>query len=62
MIHLHVEDYCQNCPEFKPETSTVEMYDALNKYLDTIVYCEHQKRCNIFMRYLEGKLKESDKK
>lgn len=62
MIRLCVEDYCQDCPEFKPETSTVQMYDfTLDGYLNTIVHCEHQKRCDNFMRYLKRKLKESDK-
>lgn len=62
MIRLCVEDYCQDCPEFEPETSTVEVYDFISdEHLDTIVHCEHQKRCDSFMRYLKYKLKESDK-
>lgn len=62
MIYLCVEDYCQDCPEFKPKTSTVEVYDfTSDEHLDTIVHCEHKERCEKFIRYLKGKLKETDK-
>lgn len=62
MIHLYVEDYCQDCPEFEPEKSMVRGYDLeFDGYINTIVHCEHQERCEKFMRYLKGKLKESDK-
>lgn len=62
MICLYVEDYCQNCPEFEPETSRIQECDFESGiHINTIVHCEHQKRCENFMRYLKSKLKENDK-
>lgn len=62
MIQLCVEDYCQDCPEFKPEALKIQINDFdLNSHIDTIVQCEHKERCEKFIRYLKGKLKETNK-
>lgn len=52
MIELKVEAYCQNCPDFYPETF---MMDSLTGSA-TIVKCEQANRCAGLVRYLKKEL------
>ena len=62
MINLEVEKYCEGCPEFEAsvEKNVVNMgsYDLLSmqpiheSFCDTVISCEHKKRCRVIMDYL----------
>lgn len=63
MIKLEVEEYCQNCESFEPDTTsdadtsrTFEGFPAI-KIVNTTVTCRYQKRCRMMVRYLGRKLK-----
>lgn len=47
MIELIVEDYCQECPEFKPDINrTIQRsWDDKTMVLSTTVFCEYAYRC-----------------
>ena len=55
MIDLQVEDYCQNCPDFKVELETLS---HINGFGEEIFYhtvrCKHAMRCECIKEYLEG--------
>lgn len=59
MIELKVEDYCANCPTFTPVAETYELdrySPELCKFIthcDTVVTCEHKKRCAVQYDYLK---------
>lgn len=64
MIRLEIEEYCQWCMDFTPDvtkpqrvlsTSNEEVFQT-----DTIVQCEHKKRCAGIKRYLENQLKNEE--
>ena len=71
-INLKVEEYCQNCPDFEPETELkherVEMVDHTtleNKYVsfyETYISCKYCRRCAAQMRYLQKQHDEMMKK
>lgn len=54
MIVLKVEEYCHNCPDFKPrkEFECVNYSDGIPvTFGDTLVMCKHADRCeNIYER------------
>lgn len=49
MISLIVEEYCQNCPEFHPESITNALYidnmDGREIACFTNVFCMHKDTC-----------------
>lgn len=47
MIHLEVQDYCQNCDDFEPvKASALHVARvAGGATLETFVRCENEKRC-----------------
>lgn len=49
-IELDVEDYCQNCPDFKPELTTLKFLG--NDFLHNVA-CERKRRCAGLVRYLK---------
>lgn len=60
MIRVEVEGYCQNCLDFnpdviKPERKRTEGGNVV--YSDTVIQCEHRKRCAGLVRYLERETK-----
>ena len=65
MIKLDVEDYCQDCESFVPDTSydsdTAKTYAGFPavKIVNTIVTCHYRRRCANMVRYLERKLKSN---
>lgn len=54
-IELHVEPYCQDCPEFEAKTvkHLFQYYGDINARAKTIVFCEHRDRCDKMMEYLK---------
>lgn len=56
MINLKVEYYCQNCPYFEPETEKVENFDM--SFVNTIVKCKDQIKCEEIHNHLIKELKE----
>lgn len=59
MIRLEVEDYCQDCDEFKPAAEVIESYSIAieGKRCLTCVRCKHEHRCREMIRYLKKKVK-----
>lgn len=60
MIRLVIEEYCQSCLDFTPDVAKPQRsVDATGQwgYTDTIVTCEHCKRCAAIRRYLEQQMK-----
>ena len=60
MIRIDVKDYCHACMDFSPDvTKPVKYYGDTNEILlgDTIVQCEHARRCEAIRRYLENQIK-----
>ena len=61
MIRIDVEEYCHQCRDFSPDVikpQRVENLEGESAYTDTIVQCEHRKRCAAIKRYLESQMKE----
>ena len=56
MINLRVEYYCQNCPYFEPETEKVETFDM--SFVNTIVKCKDQIKCEQIHNHLMKELEE----
>lgn len=61
MIRIEVEDYCQSCLDFSPDLTKPERVRSTGgkelTYTDTIIRCEHKKRCAGIKRYLEQRMK-----
>lgn len=62
MIRLNVEEYCHQCMDFDPDvTEPVRAFGADGKEIiltDTIVQCEHRRRCEAIKKYLIRQAKE----
>lgn len=68
MINLEVEKYCEGCPEFEAsvEKNNVDRYayDSLSmqrineSFCNTVISCEHKKRCRVIMDYLSKEKKD----
>lgn len=59
MIFLKVEEFCQNCPAFEPETEKGEVIDSIEHEVetyrtDTIIRCSNRKACKSIRNYLVG--------
>jgi hypothetical protein len=53
MIELHVEPYCQNCPEFDAEIGKVGFcLDSKVKEFNTYINCIHAVKCQRLLEYL----------
>ena len=60
MIRVEVEPYCQQCLDFSPDVTRAErlFYGEGELVLnDTIIRCEHRKRCAGIKRYLDQQMK-----
>lgn len=56
MIKLDVEDYCQNCEDFKPTANTIKLYSKLQvQDIDTTVCCKYKDRCAGIARQIKEK-------
>jgi len=54
MIRLQVEDYCQNCEEFKPETQVMSRgYVGTGCKVDTTIRCRDAQKCERLCEYLK---------
>lgn len=60
-INLKLEEYCHNCPDFKPEKKvehlteidlTARIPTDIHKY-ETTISCKYCKHCAAQMRYLQ---------
>lgn len=58
MIRIDVEEYCQSCLDFSPDIVKPIRDINDNTLTDTVIRCEHRKRCSGIARYLSQKLKE----
>lgn len=57
MISLAVENYCQNCPDFKPYCSVFRANDIRgNETVETLVQCTKKDRCKGIKAYIEGQM------
>ena len=57
MINLSVEEYCQECPEFKP-FAVQNISGFINKEIiscDTEVLCEHRERCAAMRKLINNR-------
>lgn len=62
MIRLAVEEYCHNCLEFEPKSSTSTLCaDNSEKIVNTTVTCKHINRCRAIKRYLEKENKKDER-
>lgn len=61
MIRLAVEEYCHNCLEFEPKSSTTLCTDDLGRVVNTTVTCKHINRCRAIKRYLEKENKKDER-
>lgn len=60
MIRIDVEDYCHECLDFSPSMTRASRIFSDNMEVtmtDTIVQCEHRKRCANIQRFLENRMK-----
>lgn len=63
MIRVEVEEYCHSCLDFSPDVIMPRRYESLDhpdkEFVlgDTIIHCEHRKRCANIKRYLERQAK-----
>ena len=65
MIVLNVEDYCHSCLDFSPDIlPPTRLYTNTDtnacEYTNTVIRCEHRKRCAAIKRYLEQQTKTKE--
>lgn len=55
MIELIVEEYCQECPEFTPDTkqTITRSWDDKDIILCTTVFCKYAYRCKEMAKHFE---------
>lgn len=65
MIKLNVEDYCQECPWFEPETiKAIDMRPTKGRMLGTSqteVVCKIRERCALLAEVISEGIKEGRK-
>lgn len=67
MIHLEVEPYCENCPDFRPEleTSELDKYEMTSrdvvKYYDHAVRCVHAERCRHIVEVFKKEILKNER-
>jgi hypothetical protein len=65
MITLVVEDYCQNCPEFKPScrkfVSKAIHNNRLVDIVDISVQCKKKDICARIKKYIEAEMSKGGK-
>ena len=65
MIRLTVEDYCQNCPEFKPYCNKFESETYCDNRpvhnVDTFVKCKKRHVCACIKEYIEAEMSKGGK-
>lgn len=58
MIKLEVEEYCHNCPHFKPEVKNIEtFYFNMDKQIEQHVTCKHCEICAQIAEHIKNKIK-----
>lgn len=60
MIRIDVEEYCHTCLDFSPDVTTAKRKYSDDDEMtmgDTIVRCEHKRRCAGIRRHLEQCMK-----
>ena len=64
MIKLDVRDYCHACMDFSPDVipPVRELVPPTGeiKQSDTIIQCEHRRRCDAIRKYLERQMKTEE--
>lgn len=58
MIELKVEDYCQECTQFEPESDTSKLFDENKVLVHTRIMCTHRHFCNHIYKMIERKYKD----
>lgn len=55
MISLYVEQYCQDCVEFRPKVEKHELFaDFKIQAYNTDITCAHARKCRLIKKYLEA--------
>ena len=65
MIVLDIEGYCQDCLDFCPDVikaQRIMLDDGKFAHSNTVIQCEHRKRCASITRFLEQRIKEAETK
>ena len=63
MIRIEVEDYCHACMDFSPDVTKPTKYQAYDGEIfmsDTIVRCEHRRRCEALKKYIVRQMSETE--
>ena len=63
MIRVDVKEYCNACMDFSPDVTKPVKYYGNNQEIvlgDTIIQCEHARRCEAIRRYLEAQMKTEE--
>lgn len=63
MITLQVENYCQNCLDFKPYCSVFKTNDICGNgvLVETLVQCTKKDRCKEIKAYIEGQMARKER-
>lgn len=56
-LKLSIEDYCQDCNMFEPNTETLKMYSDDCVYHKVLISCEYRDHC----KYLSEKFQMNPK-
>lgn len=68
MIRLDVQEYCQQCMDFRPDVDMPQKAYGTNPdgseveiiLSDTVIRCGNRKRCEAIRRYLEKQTRMED--
>ena len=63
MIRVDVKEYCHACMDFSADVSKAVKYQAYDGEIllsDTVIQCEHSRRCEAIRRYLESHMKNEE--
>lgn len=57
MITVNIDEYCENCPYFEPETNQIRKIESEpREVVQIIIKCKKRKECfRMYMKYKYGK-------
>ena len=63
MIRVDVKEYCHACMGFEADVTGPVKFEANDDHVimtDTIIQCEHRRKCEAIRRYLESQIKTEE--
>lgn len=63
MINLHIDEYCEYCPEFDADVEKVELIgNNISLSCNTDIFCTKRHACAHIRKYIENTVRKEMKK